>query len=370
MRDHHSAGLTAARFIQCLAVGHGHPGNGAGFAMGRSTWRDRDDVLLSLRAIDNPNLLAEHAMQIMMTKAPSDTLDLSSDLGAIMSPAAIDVAAMLRPVTLATRILGIRQVPMSTQIVEATDSPTASWVDENAPTPVAKLDYSAPLFLTPSKVALIIPISMTLARMSEAAALIRDDLRRAVSAGLDAAFVDTRPALGDAPAAINHGAHEVLLSGSSVDDVDAALRACLGWFADNGISLGSTCWITSPTVAAALALKRSADGSLAYPAVNSRGGELAGLALYTSDGAVIAGSPREHTISLLDASAVAFADGGVELTASTTASLQMSTSPSAGAQQMISLWARNLLATRVVRIANWSLRRQAACAVIRGAEII
>ena len=138
-----------------------------------------------------------------------------------------------------------------------------------------------------------------------------------------------------------------------------------------GISLNNAVWIMSASTAARLSLKRAGDGSLAYPSINAKGGELAGVPVMTSEGAVIANaSPSEHTLTLLDTSSVALADTGTDLAVSVYGAIRMNTTSSSGAQQLVSLWQHNLIAIRCTRFASWSLRRRAACAVVRGAQII
>ena len=49
----------------------------------------------------------------------------------------------------------------------------------------------------------------------------------------------------------------------------------------------------------------------------------------------------------------------------TEASLQMNDSPSAGAQQQVSLWQMGLVGVKCTRIVNWAVRRPAAVATLR-----
>ena len=74
-------------------------------------------------------------------------------------------------------------------------------------------------------------------------------------------------------------------------------------------------------------------------------------------------------IILLDADAVMYADGGVELDASEHALVQMSDSPDSpptASTTMTSLWQMNLVGLRLTRYLTWQLRRSDSVAMLVG----
>jgi hypothetical protein len=94
------------------------------------------------------------------------------------------------------------------------------------------------------------------------------------------------------------------------------------------------------------------------------GGTFFGLPVITTT-AVPKTASGGAIIILLDASEIFFADDGqVMLDASQEASLQMSSTPSAGAQSLVSLWQNNLIGIRAERFMNWQRRRDAAVTYI------
>ena len=91
-----------------------------------------------------------------------------------------------------------------------------------------------------------------------------------------------------------------------------------------------------------------------------------GLPVYVSPGATVQGSPSEDFVLLVDPAGVIVADEGeTEISTSGKASLQMESEPLDGAQSLVSLWQRNLSGLKLVRVINWSRRRDAAVVVLR-----
>jgi hypothetical protein len=113
-------------------------------------------------------------------------------------------------------------------------------------------------------------------------------------------------------------------------------------------------------------LKRNNDGAAAYPQMTAKGGMLLGLPVLTSNACTASGSPGERFIVLAEANEIALADDGESaLDVSGEAALQLDDVPSAGAQQIVSLWENGLVGVRAVRMMNWRRRRDGAVAVLR-----
>ena len=72
---------------------------------------------------------------------------------------------------------------------------------------------------------------------------------------------------------------------------------------------------------------------------------------------------------LVNASGIDYADNSLlQLSISTEASLQLNSAPSAGAQQLVSLFQINAAAVRLTKFANWQRRRATAVAVLDNAH--
>ena len=61
-------------------------------------------------------------------------------------------------------------------------------------------------------------------------------------------------------------------------------------------------------------------------------------------------------------------DGGVDVSISSEASLQMDDAPTAGAAQLVSLWQNNLIGFRAERTVNWARRRDNSVAYLTGVK--
>lgn len=128
-------------------------------------------------------------------------------------------------------------------------------------------------------------------------------------------------------------------------------------------------WIVHPRTATALSLMRGSGGAPAFPNINARGGgTLLGLPVVVSGNvSVIAGSPDETSIFLIDADGVALADdNAADFEVARHASIVMDDAPEAGAQQLLSLWQAGLAALRAQRWINWKVRRPSIAAVLSG----
>ena len=98
---------------------------------------------------------------------------------------------MLRWFTIIGRLRGVRATPFRVRMISQEQVTEASWIAQNAPTPVRALDLTAAI-LEPSKIGNIVVLSRELmeswAPGSEAA--IRGAMVRGMVAGLDRVFID------------------------------------------------------------------------------------------------------------------------------------------------------------------------------------
>lgn len=247
---------------------------------------------------------------------------------------------------------------------------TAGWVGEGAPKPVSKLAFDT-TSLGMSKIAVIVALTEELVRTSNpsAEATCRQDLIDTISQFMDEQFIN--PAItavtNVSPASVTNGAQSYASSGSTVDQITADVAKMLTFFATNRVRMRAPVWVMNPRTAIALSMKRNTDGSFAFPGISATGGTFFGYKVVTSQSVGITGSPGTTYMTLMDASEILMADdGGVTLDVSREASLQMNDAPSAGAQQMVSLWQNNLIGLRAERYINYRRRRPQAVVTLTG----
>ena len=276
---------------------------------------------------------------------------------------------LLRPRTIVGRLNGLRRVPFNIRVAGKTQGSTVGWVGQGAPKPVSELAFNE-VTLGFAKAAGIVVITQELARFSDPRAeeIIRNDLRDTMAEFMDAQFID--PAVSAvanvSPASITNGLTPTTSAGATIANITTDITAAFTGFINAELSPTSAAWIMHPLTAMALSLKRTAQDVFAYPDITMNGGTFFGLPVIVST-AVPRTTSGGAIIILVDANEIFFADDGqVALDASQEASLQMSSTPSAGAQSLVSLWQNNLIGIRAERFMNWQRRRDAAVTYIDG----
>ncbi len=339
-------GLAVARLYRALVMGHGDWAEARAFAEGQR-WTNTPTVVTALRAA-------------------VEALD-PTEQAAMMQPVAWDFAEFIRPMTIVGRLQGMRRVPFDVPMLRMEDGATASWAGEGAPMPISAASFGETQVLKRAKCSAVTVVPEELARSSNPAAelALRDDLGRAAAQAIDTAFIDPSNAGGtERPASVTHGATTFNSTGGTLANVDADLRAMVDALDD----LTAAHWIVHPRTATALSLMRGTGGAPAFPTINARGGMLLGLpAIVSANVPVVAGSPSETTIILLDADGIALADdNAADFEVARHASVVMDDAPEAGAQQLLSLWQAGLAALRAQRWINWRARRSGIAAVLSG----
>jgi hypothetical protein len=101
-----------------------------------------------------------------------------------------------------------------------------------------------------------------------------------------------------------------------------------------------------------------------------RDGKIAGIPVLTSSHAPNDGdSPGDANIYLVDGAGVLLADGGLDISLSGQATLQMDDapdSPATGATVLVNLFQRNLIGLRCTRFIRWAKRNQGVAGYISG----
>jgi hypothetical protein len=268
-------------------------------------------------------------------------------------------AAQVRQQQVLGRIPGAIKVPLDARTPYPTNTPRAAWVAPGGAIPVGQGTF-ADMVMTPFMLALIVAATNELltAIGPDAEATFEALLTNAAVASADRALLD--PALAAvpdlSPASITNGAFAVPSSGATV----AALQSDLGLLADhmqeNGVVLTSPVLIMSP--ASALRI-----GGLTIPAP---GGQSFAPPVVQSPAAA-------DQVVLLDGTYFAWKDGGLDISASGEAMLEMSDQPTNNANiptaatgVLASMWDVRAVGFKVRQYLNWTLANPAAVGVVTG----
>ncbi len=348
-RSEASKGIALAQFCQMLALTKGDLMMAAEVAHGR--WRD------SL-----PTLCLKSAAAAGTTTATTWALPLRAQYQTMVS----EFLEYLRPLSIIGRMAGLRRVPLGVRAVVQSQGATVGWVGQGVPAKASELAYTEST-LGLAKISGVVVISQELARSTsgDAVQMIRQELADAISQYQDAAFVDLNAiaVANVSPAAITSGLTAVQSTGATAATILADAKAAIAKLTTAGIALRSPYWIMRPSTAAYIGTLTDTAGSLIHQNIGPMGGTWLNIPVITSASVPSMGTGGT-IIALVDANEIWYADGGVELDASSEAALQMDDAPSSSASQMRSLFAENNVGIKALRYTNWSVRRSGAVAII------
>jgi HK97 family phage major capsid protein len=265
-------------------------------------------------------------------------------------------ADLVRRVSLIGRMgSAVRRVPAATQITVVDTGVVAGFVTEGAGIPCVRpilTDHS----LMPGKIAVIVPHSVETLKKTggNIASLIERDEVRAIAVGEDSALLDGAAAVtGGRPASILNGVSP--LSGGTAADIEADILALMG--SVRGGDFVSPFFLASPAAVRYLIGLRSSGGDRVFANLNATGGTIHGITVLVSTGA-------PDVLVLLDADALLVVDGDMEVDVARAAAFQFDTAPSAGAQDVISLWQTNAIGIKAQRYITWALAWSDAVAYV------
>jgi len=342
-----SAGKTFVRTMKSLAVAKGAIPGAIGYAQSQN-WDNARAVIDSLKAA-------------VTGQSMSDAF--------VATPAAVDFADFIRPLTIIGKLTGLRRTPARTRMISATSGSTAYWAGEAQPRPISKMTLSGSTLEALSVVAMLVVTQELIQSSSpDAEPILSRDLAAAAVQAMDAAFVDSSNAgiAGVKPAAVTNGVTTIHSSGSTLANIDADLQLIIEALAAAGSDLTFATWVVRPRTAVYLSTLRGSGGALAYPQMGVRGGVLAGLPCITSAASPSdAGSPAlGGEIVLLDPSQIVVVDSGDgSIEASTQASIAMADNPGSPASQ-VSAFQTNSTILKTVRFVNWQACRPGVAQVI------
>jgi len=359
-------GIAFARAAKCLALGHLEHRDAISIA--KSVYSDREDIVAA-----TASLVTKAAV------APATTTDQTwaGDLVGDSTSVYADFVEFLRPQTILGRfgqggVPGLRRIPFRTPLIGQTSGGDGYWVGEGNAKPLTKFDFSRTT-LEPLKVANIAVATMEVIRDSSPSAdvIIRDQIAAALRERLDLDFVDPAKAAvsGVSPASVLNGAPSTSATGTgTADDVRADIRTLFNLFIAANNAPTSGVWIMPATTALALSLLQNPLGQAEFPGISMTGGTLFGLPVIVSEYV-----PHDSTgavVALVNAGDIYLGDeGGIDISMSTEASLQMDDAPdnpTTASTVLVSLWQRNLVGFRAERTINWARRRPSAVAYLTG----
>jgi HK97 family phage major capsid protein len=342
-------GSVFVRYVKSLAIARGDHSAAIGFAQSQG-WNNAREVVESIKA----------------TIAPQSM----SDAGIIPTPAAMDFADFIRPLTIIGRLTGLRRAPARTRVIAATNGSTAYWSGESQPRPISKMTLAGSILEPLSVIAMLVATQELIQFSSDLAeSILSRDLAAAAVYAMDSAFIDPANAgiAGVKPASITNGVTTFHSSGNTLDNISADLDLLVEALSGSGSNLLYPAWILRPRTWVYLKRLRGSSGALAWPGLTTvrDGGELLGFPVIVSSASPSdVGSPQEGgEITLVDASMVQVVDSGGALAVSTQASIAMSDVPGSPATQ-VSMWQSNAVSIKTTRYTNWEQVRPGMAQVL------
>lgn len=358
-------GIAFARAAKCLALGHLEHRDAIGIA--KALYDGQDSVIAATQ-----RLVTKAAVAAATTSDSTWAGPLVGDETNVFA----DFVACLRPQTILGRfgtngIPSLRNVPFRTPLIGQTSGGDGYWVGEGQAKPLTKFDFNRTT-LDPLKVANIAVATMEVIRDSSPSAdgIIRDQLAAALRERLDIDFIDPAKAAvaGVSPASILNGVSGIPSSGTDADAVRADLKALFSAFIAANNAPTSGVFVMTATTALSLSLMQNALGQPEFPTITMMGGTINGLPVIVSE--YVPTASAGSLVALVNAMDIYVGDeGGIDLSMSTEASLQMDNSPdnpTTASTVLVSLWQRNLVGFRAERTINWARRRASAVAYLTG----
>ncbi|WP_028627667.1 phage major capsid protein [Metapseudomonas resinovorans] len=358
-------GIAFARAAKCLALGHLEHRDAIGIA--KALYDGQDNVIAATQ-----RLVTKAAVGAATTSDATWAGPLVGDETSVFA----DFVEYLRPQTILGRfgqngIPSLRRVPFRVPLIGQTSGGDGYWVGEGQAKPLTKFDFERNT-LEPLKVANIAVATMEVIRDSSPSAdgIIRDQLAAALRQRLDIDFIDPDKAAsaGVSPASILNGVVGIASSGTDADAVRADLKALFSAFIAANNAPTSGVFIMTATMALSLSLMVNALGQPEFPTITMMGGSLNGLPVIVSE--FVPTDSSGSLVALVNASDIYLGDeGGIDLSMSTEASLQMDNAPdnpTTASTVLVSLWQRNLVGFRAERTISWARRRTSAVAYLTG----
>ena len=327
---------TFIQLLQCRAAAAGHQQNAIAIAKTRHGQNSITSQLLQKAAI-------------------LTTADFANDEDFLAARRGF--MALVRARSLTGQIAGWRKTGFHIPTLAAAISANGSFVREGRAIPVAE-NALVPLSLPTTAIKTIVVTTKEVATGAGAnfESGLSGDLVRAIANAEAMALLDPANAglAGVSPASILNGVTAIPSTGEPAADLTALVRNFTG-------DLSQAVLVSSPATAIAL-------HGAGYEGAGPRGGDVAGLPLFTSGGVPSDGSGS--LLVLLDPSRILLADEGADVELAQHADLEVSSTPAnptVAATVMVSLWQRGLVGFLGTRRVGW-LAAPGAVAYVNGVD--
>lgn len=261
-----------------------------------------------------------------------------------------------------------RRLPFDAPVLVQGSGASGAWTKEGDAKPLRQWTYTKAK-LTPLKVTAIAASTKELLMRASgpADALLRDELARAVNATIDTTlFSDAAAVADESPAGLRNGTSALTLTGDgTVAGIRCDVAAMMQELVGDNLSVAGAFWVMSEKTAIALSLVANEIGAQAFPGIGPTGGTFVGLPAFTSE--YIQDESEGAVVILVKGDEIFLGDeGGIQVSVSDQASLQMDDAPSQSsigtptATSVVSLWQTNSVGFRVERFLNWQKRRASA----------
>lgn len=280
---------------------------------------------------------------------------------------------LLRPATIIGRIPGLRRVPFNVTVPIQSGGGTYGWVGEGVAKPVTSLTFTS-VTLRWMKVAAIMVFTQELAMNSSPSAesVIRNDMVKGIANYLDSQFLDPTIAgvTNVQPKSITNGVTGNGAGGTTAAAFRTDFMETLSKINTNKQDPSQFVMVMSASVAGNLAsLVNSTTSVREFPDLTYNGGTIYGMPVIVSQSAstyIVFLNPNEVLLA---------EDGGVQISVSDQATVEMSTTPEVGESSpvvtastvMRSFWQSNLVGLRAERFITWSRARTSSVEYIYNA---
>lgn len=344
-------GIGLARYVK--AVAFGHINNSSPMEYAKQWMESTPEVFMALKAATNAGSTTDSTW--------AGPLVYAQDMAA-------EFLEYLRPQTILGKLDGVRRVPFNIRYAIQDGGSTVAWVGQGAPKPVSELSFTSGT-LGFAKAAGIVVITEELARFSSPAAeiVVRDDMAAQMRYFLDVQFIDPGVAAvaNVSPASVLNGSSNIVQAAAwtSMANVNGNVMTLLATFSANEIDTSGGYWVMTPEVALKLTLMMTAAGETrAFPQMTPTGGTFNGFPVIVSNAVPHSTSAGSIVAFIVPQQILLADDGGVSISVSREASLQMDSAPTVNsvtptATSLVSLWQTNSVGIRAERVINWARRR-------------
>lgn len=240
-------------------------------------------------------------------------------------------------------LMGVSPSPPNVPTYGLPADPGGGFIAQGRPIPAGTLSLD-PVWTMIGKIGGIFAISRELVRATDGKA--QNDFQRAFTYALRRIenrelLSTTAPIADEHPGGLLHGAPEI--SAGSAAAIESDIEALFAYVSDGDPI--RPFFIASPRAALWLALQQH-EGGARFPDVRINGGSIAGVPLLVSAAAA-------NRLILVDAGRLLVTDEGLEVSRSQEAAIQLSTTPSDGATNLVAAFQTNTVFVRLIRYVGW-----------------